>query len=369
MRTFLSVILIFIVNFALQAIWIYISDLAGKDLDVGVIFKFLIYVIPTLIPLILPLTILVASIMVFGNFAENYEFAAMKSTGISLQRAMRGLSIFIGLLAIGVYFFANNVITEANYNFYNLRKNIAKEKPAMAIAVGQFNEIGSINIKISGKSGDRGQYLKDVVIHKKKAASQKNLTVIIAETGELISSPDSNILQLELHNGNYYDEIFSKDYKKNLKKPHAKSSFETYTINVDLEGLNDVDYDEKKIDNRFNMLTTTELSYTIDSLYIKEADKTEKFATTLYNRSAIGTLNNNMNPKTDTIYKGDIIDLFSTKQKANILSLALNTANSTDQIIESNKIDSFRTIYKKPDDFFCVFVVSELGAKFIFLPR
>lgn len=91
--------------FVLQAIWLYIKELAGKDLDVATVLKFLFYVTPTLIPLILPLTILLSSIMVFGSFAENYEFAAMKSTGISLQRAMMSLSIFIGFLALTTFFF------------------------------------------------------------------------------------------------------------------------------------------------------------------------------------------------------------------------------------------------------------------------
>ena len=113
-----------------------------------VVGKFLLYFSPKLIPLVLPLTILLASIMVFGNFAENYEFAAMKSTGISLQRALRSLSIFIVGLSIGAFFFSNNVIPWAEYNSYNLRKNIAKVKPAMAIAEGQFNTVGNINIKI-----------------------------------------------------------------------------------------------------------------------------------------------------------------------------------------------------------------------------
>jgi lipopolysaccharide export system permease protein len=60
--------------------------------------------------------------MVFGKFAENYEFAAMKSTGISLQRAMRSLSIFILFIAIITFFFSNNVNPVAEYNFHNLRK-------------------------------------------------------------------------------------------------------------------------------------------------------------------------------------------------------------------------------------------------------
>tara|TARA_R110001583_G_scaffold130350_3_gene282086 strand:+ start:1017 stop:1328 length:312 start_codon:yes stop_codon:yes gene_type:complete len=90
--------------FILQTIWLYIKELAGKDLDIGIVFKFIFYFLPKLIPLVLPLTILLSSIMVFGSFAENYEFAAMKSTGISLQRAMKGLSVFIVGLGIVTFF-------------------------------------------------------------------------------------------------------------------------------------------------------------------------------------------------------------------------------------------------------------------------
>ena len=196
--------------FVLQSVWLYITELAGKDLEIDIIGKFLLFVTPRLVVLVLPLTILLASIMVFGGFAENYEFAAMKSTGISLQRAMRGLSVFIVGLSILTFFFANNVIPAAELSFHNLRRNIAKVKPAMIIAEGQFNQIGNINIKVDGKRGDRGQYLDSVIIHQKKGNLPGNHTVYIAETGELTSTEDSDILQLVLYNGNYYDDLQPK---------------------------------------------------------------------------------------------------------------------------------------------------------------
>ena len=110
LKTFFSVFIILMFIFVLQTIWLYIAELAGKDLDVWVVLKFLWYVSPRLIPLVLPLTILVTSLMVFGSFSEKYEFAAMKANGISLQRAMKSLMFFIGGLAIRAFFFANNVI-------------------------------------------------------------------------------------------------------------------------------------------------------------------------------------------------------------------------------------------------------------------
>ena len=165
-----------------------------------------------------PLTILLASIMVFGGFSENYEFAAMKSTGISLQRAMKSLSVFIVFLAVISFFFANSVIPAAEFSFYSLRKNIAKVKPAMAIAEGQFNQLDGINIKVAEKSGENGAFLRDVIIHQKKGNSKVNFTVIKANTGEFISDENSDILQLVLIDGNFYDELQPKDYIKAHQK-------------------------------------------------------------------------------------------------------------------------------------------------------
>ena len=331
--------------FVLQTIWLYIKELAGKDLDVVVVAKFLLYFMPKLIPLVLPLTILLASIMVFGNFAENYEFAAMKSTGISLQRAMKGLSIFIGILGFTTFFFSNNVIPWAEYNSYNLRKNIAKLKPAMAIAEGQFNEVGNINIKVAEKSGDRGQYLRDVVIHKKTASGIGNYTAIVAKTGELVGEEKSDVLQLILFDGNYYDDTPPKEYKQKQKRPFAKSEFKKYTINVDLSNLK-VDLDEKSHSDKYTMLDIRGLSYTIDSLEKTRDTDYKEFSTSLYNRAGISTLNAGINSTKDSIYNGEILDIFNTIKKVQLIEMALNNVTSTKQIIKT-KDQTFKskTIY------------------------
>ncbi|MBC2846245.1 LptF/LptG family permease [Winogradskyella flava] len=338
LRTFFSVFIIFMFIFVLQGVWLYIAELAGKDLDVSVTAKFILYYMPKLIPLVVPLTILLSSIMVFGNFAENYEFAAMKSTGISLQRAMRSLSVFIVGLGIACFFFANNVIPWGEYNFYNLRRNIAKVKPALAIAEGQFNEIGDINIKVEKKTGDRGQFLESVVIHDKNTSKNGNYKVIVSEKGELKSSINSNVLQLELINGNYYEEIVNKDRQKNVNRPHAKSYFDSYIINVDLEILNNEDLDEKNYKGRHSMLNIDQLTYTIDSLEDRRKEDHKVLSKTLFNRTTYNALNSNFEPiKKDTLYTGEILDLFDTSKKVQILNLASNSASSTNQIIDSNK--------------------------------
>src|SRR5690554_4542245 len=232
--------------FLLQTIWLYISELAGKDLDAGIVMRFLLYMSPKLIPLVLPLTILVTSIMVFGNFAEKYEFAAMKSTGISLQRAMRGVLVFIILLSGVTFYFANDVIPWSEYKSVNLRRNIAQLKPTMAITEGQFSEIGDINIKVDKKSGDRGQYLSDIIIHKSKPQVAGNHTVIKAREGEILNRKNSNTLSLVLMDGNYYDDVHQRDPRKRNRRPFTKSSFEKYTINIDLTEFNNIDLMEEQ---------------------------------------------------------------------------------------------------------------------------
>jgi lipopolysaccharide export system permease protein len=341
LKTFLGVFIILLLIFILQSVWLYITELAGKDLEIDIIAKFLLYVSPRIIVLVLPLTILLASIMVFGKFAENYEFAAMKSTGISLQRAMRSLSFFIVGLAITTFFFANNVIPTAEFSFYNLRKNIAKKKPAMAIAKGQFNQIGDlININVREKSGDRGQYLEDVIIHKKNKKTDGNFTVIVSKTGELVSSEDSDILELVLYDGNFHDDLQPKDYTQRIRnKPHVKSTFEKYILNIDLSKINDVDLDKKDVSNKYTMLNIEELNYTIDTLKIDKKKNYNDLAFAMYSRTAAPTLNINITPKeVDSVYTGDnFLDLFTIKKKDQIVELAMNSVNSTTQIITTKK--------------------------------
>ena len=327
--------IILMLIFILQSVWLYITELAGKDLEVDIIIKFLIFVTPRLVVLVLPLTILLASIMVFGGFAENYEFAAMKSTGISLQRAMRSLSIFIFGLSILTFFFANNIIPAAELNFHNLRRNIAKVKPAMIIAEGQFNQIGNINIKVDKKRGDRGQYLDSVIIHQKKGKSAGNHTVYVSETGELASSEDSDILQLVLHNGNYYEDLQPKELEERRKNPSIKSYFETLTLNIDLAEINNVDFDEQNSDiTKYTMLGVKDLNYTIDSLNVEQNKNYDAFALNMYNRSTASTLNLNVDPLEDEEYDGaNFLDIFETKKKVQLLDLAINSINSTSQIL------------------------------------
>tara|TARA_B110000093_G_C12955539_1_gene404753 strand:+ start:761 stop:2674 length:1914 start_codon:yes stop_codon:yes gene_type:complete len=317
--------------FLLQSVWVYISELAGKELEIEIIFKFLVYVSPRIVVLVLPLTILLASIMVFGGFSENYEFAAMKSTGISLQRAMKSLSIFIVLLAVLSFFFANSVIPLAEFNFFNLRRNIAKVKPAIAIAEGQFNQLNDINIKVSEKSGDNGQYLKDVIIHQKKGSVTGNYTVIKSNTGEFISDESSNVLQLVLIDGNYYDEIQPADYTKRTKnKPQVKSTFEKYIINIDLSKFNDIDFESQDKVTKHTMLNVIDLNTALDSLNKSRDLLFTNFTKTMLQRSNQPSLNQNYKITEKDSLSSDlnILKLFNDQKAIQLINISQNSVKT-----------------------------------------
>ncbi|NJW51363.1 LptF/LptG family permease [Salinimicrobium oceani] len=338
LKTFFSVFVILMFIFVLQTIWLYIGELAGKDLDLEVIFKFLLYFSPKLVPLVLPLTILLTSIMTFGSFAENYEFAAMKSAGISLQRAMRSLTFFILFVSVTAFLFANNVIPAAEYKSINLRKNIAQLKPAMVISEGVFNDLGQINIKVDEKSGENGQYLENVIIHKKNERRPGNYTVIKATEGELVGGTGTNILSLILKDGNYYDEIMSNSPKDRIKKPFAKSYFKEYTINMDLSGFNDVDLDEERYSNSHNMLKISELNQTIDSFSTSYNEEIERLSTNMYNRTGLENLRKEIRPE-DSIanLEEGILPLYETYRASQILNLALGSVTQAKTVLNAKQ--------------------------------
>lgn len=334
--TFTSVFVILFFIFVLQVVWLFISELAGKDLDFVMIIKFLLFKMPSIIPLVLPLSVLLASIMTFGSLAENYEFAAMKSSGISLQRSMRSLIYFIIGLSIIAFIFANNVIPYAEYKFVNFRRNIAQVKPAMAIAEGQFSQVGSYNIKVEKKSGDNGKYLTGVTIHQLSSLGAGSNTVIKAKKGELVSSENSNTLKLVLNDGNYYEDIIPKKFEERNKVPFAKSEFKRYVINIDLSKLNNADMESEQITNTNTMLTVGELTYTLDSLQKNYNKDLVSLAENTAQRSSLTNIGNSGSSPTLNLSQKDLLTSYTDSEKSQIVRLAVSNIDATSFALDTS---------------------------------
>ena len=267
--------------FIFQTIWLFIDDLAGKGLDIIIIAKFIFYLLPDLTEKVLPLTVLLASIITFGNFAENYEFAAMKASGISLQRSMLSLIIFVTFLGGVTFFFANSVIPASQQKIYNLRRNIAKVKPAAIIQEGVFSDIEGRSIKVENKFGPNDRMLENVIIHE-KSRLQKNTTVIKARQGEFISSEESDIIQLILEDGHYYEDIESKTSEEKRLQPFARSYFESYTINIEIPEPQNLEEDLNVTTDR--MKNVYRLNKDIDSLKKNNIKVINAFSKNIINR-------------------------------------------------------------------------------------
>lgn len=338
-KTFFSVFAILFFIFVLQGIWVFIGELAGKDLDFITILKFLFFYSPKMIPMVLPLSVLLASIMTFGDFSENYEFAAMKSAGISLQRAMRSLIVFILILSAVSFWFTNNVAPKSEFKFVNMRRDILHTKPAMAITAGQFNDLGALNIKVDEKFGEKDEKLRNVTMHMINQQNSENKTVIKAETGRIETSEKSSILKLHLYNGNYYEDVATKTFRQREKKPFIKAQFKHYVMSIDVSEFDKSDQEMEAISNTATMMNLSQLNYTIDSLNINY--KNEINTQHESNKSTTSTLLTDLEKEKEIVYKtislDSLLSLKTRSEKINLYSNASAVAENIKFTITNNK--------------------------------
>jgi len=339
--------MILTVIMVLQSIWLYISEFAGKDLEFIVIAKFIFYSIPISVPITLPLTILFSSIMVFGEFSEHYEFAAMKSSGISLQRAMRTLSVFIVFLGFATYYFSDSVIPASYQEFINLRRNVVKRKPARAIVSNRFNDMQGFNIRVDRKYGDNDQFLENVIIHKKTPNKTGNYTLIKSKKGELISSVNSNVLSLKLTDGNYYEDLQPKKVKQKQKLPFVKSSFKEYTMNLNLGDINDVTISESDYSKNRKMRGINVLIKDVDSFSTDLNRNIKNHFKRTQSSSGIKHLYKKIDPEcTTTIFPEKITDILDLESKKNALH---SSKNNVEDIISRLTVYD-KTLRKQKED-------------------
>ena len=251
----------------MQFLWKYIDDLIGKGLDIGQVSELMIYSIARFVPLALPIAVLISSVMVLGKLGENYELAALQSSGISLISIMKPIFMLIVLISILSFLFSNYVMPIANFKGGSLLYDIKKKKPAINIKEGIFyNDIDGFSIKIGSK--DDG-ILNNILIydHKENLGNKK---VISAKSGKMKITDDEKYMELYLYDGNSYIEIENNNKKK--KSINRKISFQKDLIRFDLSSFN-MKNSEMLYKGHYAMLNNTQLSYSIDSLNNKLIDK------------------------------------------------------------------------------------------------
>ena len=226
---FIGTFFICLFIFMMQFLWRYVDELVGKGLDMSVIAQFFFYSALTLVPISLPLAILLASLITFGNFGERYELLAMKAAGISLLKIMRPLAFFVcGLVAVSFYF-QNVVGPIAQTKLYTLIISMKQKSPELDIPEGVFySEIPDYNLKIAKKNRKTGM-MYDVLIYNLKDGFE-NAHIIYADSGRLEMTADKQHLWLHLYSGDLFENLKAQSMKSQ-NVPYRRESFrEKHTI-------------------------------------------------------------------------------------------------------------------------------------------
>lgn len=257
---FLSIFLLL-----MQFLWKYINDLVGKGLEWNVIAELLLYASVTLVPMGLPLAILLASIMTFGNLGESHELFAIKSSGISLYRIMKPLVVLVIFISIGAFYFSNNLLPYTNLKMRTLLHDVQHQNPEISIQEGIFtNSIEGFSIKVDKKDKKTNE-LKHVLVydHREK---QKPASIIIAESGEIKMTSDKSYMIMKLQNGELYDEVSENKPRTKRRYPYQRTSFKEQTIYIKMDGLGLKRSDETLFKDNYQMLSLDQLNIAIDSL-------------------------------------------------------------------------------------------------------
>lgn len=262
LQPFLFIFSVLFFIFMVNVVWIQMANIVGKGLTTFELFKFFLYASPSVVSMVLPLTILLASIMTFGNFGERYELAAMKAAGISLTRIMAPLFILVSGMAVVLFFFQNSVVPQSQRKAKNMLYNIAVARPTLNFTAGQFivNQIPGYAVKFDNITGKNNENLEGIFIHK-RATSYDNQQTIIAKKGKLVNAENNNYLKLVLFNGFVYeDQLQGKDYEDRLKQESQSMKFDTMTYHFDISDFVNKAIDSEQITDDYTFKNYSEIS-------------------------------------------------------------------------------------------------------------
>jgi lipopolysaccharide export system permease protein len=293
---FMGTFFICLFIFMMQFLWKYVDEMVGKGLELHVLGQFFFYSALTLVPVALPLAVLLAALITFGNFGERFELLAMKAAGISLIKIMRPLILFV-LLLCGISFYFQNVIgPNANSKLWTLLLSLRQKSPELDIPEGVFyDQIKGYNLYVKHKDRKTG-LLYDVLIYNFEKGFE-NAQIIKADSGRLEMTADKQHLYLHLFNGEQFENLRSQNMsQKNV--PYRREVFrEKHAIIAFDSDFNMLD--EGVMSNQPNTKTLRTLQADADSMELKNDSLSRK-----YYRDAAGTYR-----MTSTLHKIDSLKI------------------------------------------------------------
>jgi len=321
----------------MQFLWKYVDDLVGKGLEWNIIAKLLFYASFTFVPMALPLSILLASLMTFGNLGERYELVAIKAAGISLRWVMMPLVVLSVAISILAFFYSNNVLPVANLKFKSILYDVTQQKLALNLKEGVFyNGINGYVMRIGKKDAD------NVTIHKvmiyDHSTNQGNSSLTIADSGRMEQSADGAFLLLTLWKGYNYEE--QTDRRNEAKRPFQRTQFEEQFRKFDLSGFKMARTNEEFFKKNYQMLNLHQLQSSIDSL---DKDLGQRFteidASLLSNYYCLqqAKLIDSLLAKKAKSGSFNLLAKYDNSMRTRIVEFALSSARNTKSNIGYNK--------------------------------
>lgn len=331
---FVSVFLFFLVEVVIT----YLDDLIGKGLKTIDLIKLFVYAWIAIVPQCIPLAVLLASIMSFGNMAENYELAAMKSSGLSLFRILKPVFVVIIILAGLTFLFNNFILPTVHLKSQSLLYDIRQKKPAVSIKEGIFyNKIENYTLRIGKKSGNKDT-LKEIYIYD-HSAHMGNIVQMYANTGKITTTADTSALVLILRNGNRYEEVLNNTGSTS-KKPLSQLNFKQLQVNIELVDFKLKRTDENAFKGHEEMLNIWQIDSVADSTkrrLNKRVVELSRQSTDYFFVRTNSFLKTEKDTRTTSIKS--FIDSLNSVKQMRVVENALTTARSNAGYIEAASIN------------------------------
>jgi len=260
----------------LQFLWMYIDELAGKGLQFSILAELLFQFSLSFVPTALPLAILLAALMSFGNMGEFSELTALKSSGIPLMRIMRPLMVMIILLVGVSFFFSNYVLPYSNRQARSLLYDIRRKRPDINLQAGTFNnDIDGFSIKITSKDPATNR-LDNLIIYDHRDR-RGNVNITHADSGYIRITPDETALTMTLYNGYSFNELQDKsEIPEERRFPSRRDTFKIQKVVLSLTGFDLERSGNELFRSSSWMMNMKQLDHSFDSLRSYWTDRRDK---------------------------------------------------------------------------------------------
>jgi lipopolysaccharide export system permease protein len=244
--------------FLLQFIMKFMDQLVGKGLSAGVIIEVIMLNLAWMVVLAVPMSVLVATLMAFGNLSSANEVTAMRAGGVSLYRMMAPVVIASVMVSYLLLRFNNDILPDANHKAATLSRDIQRKKPTLSIVPGLFSQDITGYTILARKTFEESNDLEGVTIFDNTRPDV--MATITAHRGIVSFSPDYAKLIMDLFDG----EIHELELPGQVQ--YRKIQFSKHRIAMNADGFDFQRSQESAFQRGDRELSAEDMMRRVDSL-------------------------------------------------------------------------------------------------------